>query len=257
MGYGLILGGRMDLMWLAGSIGPHWRLMMTREEAIVLIAALLASVAILQIPLWIAKKAFRWRLTRRPGDTEASLQEDRQFNLQHLLIAMFLLAVALSPLRHVLPAPDSDEFYFHHKGTVFAVLGTVILCNLVMTIPCIWWAFASRKSIVRFFLGWLLYCRGRSRRIRMHLRMRLRLLRSAIRRDNRDCPRLLRNEPLAMRGGSRHTVDSACHRISDGAGAGGSQPLTVDVGVSKPAQGLTQSNASYGASAKDSTRRAD
>ena len=158
MGYGLILGGRTDLTWLAGAIGPHWRLWMTREDAIVLIAALLASVVVLQIPLWIAKKVFRWRLTRQPDDTEASLQEDRQFNLQHLLIAMFLLAVALSPLRHVLPAPIPTDFISISKAQMFAVLGVVILCNLVMTIPCIWWAFASTKSIVRFFLGWLLYC---------------------------------------------------------------------------------------------------
>ncbi len=109
MWYSLILGSRLDLRWLAALNGPSWRPRMTREDAIFLIAILLAGVAILQIPLWVAKKVFRWRLTRQPGDTEASRQEDRQFNLQHLLIAMFLLAVALSPLRHVLPAPDPGD----------------------------------------------------------------------------------------------------------------------------------------------------
>jgi hypothetical protein len=156
MWYGLILGTRLDLRWLTGSIGPYWRATMTREDAIFLIAILLAGVAILQIPLWIAKKVFRWRLTRQPGDTEASLQEDRQFNLRHLLIAMFLLAVALSPLRHILPAPDPGRFRL--QGQMFVLLGMVILCNLVMAIPCIWWAFASTKATVGFFLGWLLYC---------------------------------------------------------------------------------------------------
>ena len=84
MWYGLILGNR--------PLPQYSR--MTRPDAILLIVILLAGVVVLQIPLWIAKKVFRWRLTRRPGDADASLQEDRQFHLQHLLIATVLISVA-------------------------------------------------------------------------------------------------------------------------------------------------------------------
>ena len=129
---------------------------MTRADAILLILILLAGVAILQIPLWIAKKAFRWRLTRRPDDTAASLQEDRQFNLQHLLIAMFLLSIALSPLHQILPPGTVDSLSQHRQMHIlFPVL---ILCNLVIAIPCVWWAFLSTAAFIQLVFGWLLYC---------------------------------------------------------------------------------------------------
>ena len=93
----------------SAALARHLRTDMIRSDAILLIIVLLAGVAILQVPLWIAKKLFRWRLTRQPGDTEASLQEDRQFHLQHLLIAAVFLAVALSPLHQVLPPARGDS----------------------------------------------------------------------------------------------------------------------------------------------------
>ncbi len=56
------------------------------------------------------RKVFRWRLTRRPDDTAASLQEDRQFQIQHLLVATVLVALALSPLRRMLPPERSIPY---------------------------------------------------------------------------------------------------------------------------------------------------
>ena len=150
MWYGLILGNRLaDPLYYGQSS-------MARPDAILLIIILLAGVAVLQVPLWIAKKVFRWRLTRRQGDDEASLQEDRQFHLKHLLIAMFLVSAALSPLHQVLPSGSSDTFRL--EGTMFVLLGAVILCNLVITIPCIWWAFLSARRLTRMLLVWPIYC---------------------------------------------------------------------------------------------------
>jgi hypothetical protein len=148
MWYGMILGSRPLLLVS--------RTDMTRSEAILLIVVLLGSVAILQVPLWIGKKVFRWRLTRQPGDNEAALQEDRQFHLQHLLIAMFLLAIALSPLRHVLPQGSADSWSVPYQ--LWALLAAMILCNLVITLPCIWWAFASTARLIQFLFGWPFYC---------------------------------------------------------------------------------------------------
>ncbi len=104
MWYGLILGVEI------AHRSPINYVSMTRSDAILLIIVLLVGVAILQIPLWIAKKVFRWRLTRRPDDTAASLQEDRQFQIQHLLVATVLVAIALSPLRRMLPPERSIPY---------------------------------------------------------------------------------------------------------------------------------------------------
>jgi hypothetical protein len=148
MWYGLILGSRPLLLSSYTD--------MTRSQAIVLLIVLLGSVAVLQVPLWIGKKVFRWRLTRQPGDTAAALQEDRQFNLQHLLIATVLLAMALSPLREVLPPGIVDFPEMHH--TMWVLLAALTLCNLVITLPCIWWAFASKRRLIPLLLGWPFYC---------------------------------------------------------------------------------------------------
>jgi hypothetical protein len=149
MWYSLVLGNQ-DTWGMTSSSE------MSRSDAVLLMIILLSSVAILQIPLWIAKKVFRWRLTRQPDDTAASLQEDRQFHLQHLLIAAFLLAVALSPLRQVLPPGQIDSLEL--DGKMCVLLAVTVLCNLVVTIPCIWWAFASRRKSMLFAFAWPVYC---------------------------------------------------------------------------------------------------
>jgi hypothetical protein len=149
MWYGLIFGSQHS--WGVPSSSE-----MSPSDAILLLAILMGGVVILQIPLWIAKKAFRWRLTRQPGDTVAALQEDRQFHLQHLLIAAFLLAVALSPLHYVLPPGQVDSWEL--DGEVCVLLAAAVLSNVVMTLPCIWWAFASRRKLIGLVVTWLVYC---------------------------------------------------------------------------------------------------
>ena len=153
MWYGVILGNRVDDFDFLGL--HHRRPDMTRANALLLIAILLIGVVILQVPLWIAKKRFRWRLTRRPGDADESLHEDRQFRLQHMLAATFLVAVALSPLQQILPPGENT---LHIERQMLIMLPAVILCNLFIAIPCIWWAFMSTTALVRLLFGWLFYC---------------------------------------------------------------------------------------------------
>ena len=94
-------------------------------------------------------------MTRRPGDADASLHEDRQFHLQHLLVATFLVAVALSPLQQLLPAGENT---LHIERQMFIMLPAAILCNLFIAIPCIWWAFVSTAAFIPLVFGWLFYC---------------------------------------------------------------------------------------------------
>lgn len=128
---------------------------MRRDEAITLIIVLFIGVVALQIPLWVAKKAFRWRLIRSGSSDETWRNEDRQFHVGHMLIAMFFVAAALSPMRQVLP--PEDRVIFPRDPAIHVLVPLAILCNFLATIPCIWWAFASAKNLVGFAALWLFY----------------------------------------------------------------------------------------------------
>jgi hypothetical protein len=95
-------------------------------------------------------------LIRGADDAVQAEQGPWQFNLQHLLVATFLWAVALSPLRKVLPPGPVGPV--HDVGVMFVVLGAVVMCNLLVTVPCIWGALVSGLPIVRLAVGWLFYC---------------------------------------------------------------------------------------------------
>ena len=50
---------------------------------------LLADLFVAQVPLWIAKKGFRWRLAGGAAGTAKSRYEGRQFQLKHFMLATF------------------------------------------------------------------------------------------------------------------------------------------------------------------------
>ena len=93
MWYSLLLG-----IWYC----DQWR-RLNPHDTLVLGEILLAGVTVLQIPLWIGKRALRFRMVRAGEDPTPIADERFQFNLQHLLIGTFIFAVALSPIRYVLP----------------------------------------------------------------------------------------------------------------------------------------------------------
>ena len=143
-------------MWYALILGERSSASMIFGDAIFLGLILLTGLIVLQIPLWIAKKIFRWRLAGWAADPIQVAMEDRQFHLQHMLLATFLLSVALAPFRHVLPPHGADALNF--AAEAFVGLAVVLLCNLVVTLPCVWWAFVSRTSAVLVAIGWPFYC---------------------------------------------------------------------------------------------------
>jgi hypothetical protein len=130
-----------------------------RADAIFLGVILFGSATIAQVPLWIAKKAFRWRLLPS-GAADELPAGPWQFTLQHLLLATFLLAVALSPLRRVLPPPGPFDGLYLREAVVaiLLVLGVFMVFNLLLAVPCIWSALASTAGVVPLALGWLVYC---------------------------------------------------------------------------------------------------
>ena len=109
---------------------------------IALCGSLLAVAAIAQTPFWIAKRVFRWRLIQGADDPGQPPSGPWQFHIRHLLIATFLVAVALSPLRWLLGRGSMVVF---HSGDLQAVPMAAVfaagaVCNLFVAVPCVWGA---------------------------------------------------------------------------------------------------------------------
>jgi hypothetical protein len=118
--------------------------------------SLLLGVSVLQVPLWIAKRAFRYRMLS-PGEVVVpTSQEKVQFELKHMLIGTFLFALGLAPLRVVLPA--EAKVHIHWDRELPVLLGAAIIVNLIATLPCLWGGFVSNAKALVLGICWLLYC---------------------------------------------------------------------------------------------------
>jgi hypothetical protein len=116
----------------------------------------LSGFIALQVPLWIARIRYRWRLAWQFEDVSESLQDNLQFTLRHLLVAVFLISLALSPFRLVFPAENPGS-WSEHSDTPGIFLA-MISFNYVATIPCIWLAFLAIPKLIRLTLVWLVCC---------------------------------------------------------------------------------------------------
>jgi hypothetical protein len=145
------------LMWYSVVLGSraYDNVAMSGEVALHLGIVLLAGVIVAQIPLWIARSVFRWRLVI--GNTEPAQPLGRlQFGLRHLLLGTALLAAALSPARAVLSGGEITGLSFELEEA--AILAAVALCNLLITVPCLWDAFSGTGHRPRVAFLWLVYC---------------------------------------------------------------------------------------------------
>ena len=145
------------LMWFALVLGRRIAVGMRSSDSVVLGVVLLTGSVLLQVPLWIAKKLFAWRMLR-PGELlGAETREDRQFDLRQMLLGMLLFALALAPLRFLVPheALDISPMDLYE---IPVMLVAALLCNLLVTIPCIWGGLLLLTRLVPAALGWLGYC---------------------------------------------------------------------------------------------------
>ena len=147
------------LMWYALVVGNRIEHRgFDRGSALFLGLVLLMGLLVALIPLVIAARFFRWRLLgwNAGEEVRSDSQAKLQFNLRHLLLSMFLLSVAMAPARLVLP--EQGTFYLPHDYGVWIVLAGVALCNVVVTVPCIWGAFATKCVPLQLAIGWPIYC---------------------------------------------------------------------------------------------------
>jgi hypothetical protein len=153
--WSLLLG---TMMWYALVLGNRttYYVRFSLDEAILLGVFLLAGIVVAQIPLWIAGKVFGWQLITRDAWASPVGQGRLQFNLQHMLLGTALLSIALAPLRKILPLDVRGRSGF--DGEMLVVFAVVAICNLLVTIPCIWGAMSRTSRLMLLAVGWIVYC---------------------------------------------------------------------------------------------------
>lgn len=143
-------------LWYALVLGNRLNGSFPLDEATVLGAALLFGIVVAQLPLWIAKRTFRWRLVRTLDNLEQVDRQHSQFQIRHLLLGTLLLSLALSPLRVILPPGAMTGL--RDAGRLILLLAIVAATNLLVTVPCIWGSLMILASLGAAILGWFFYC---------------------------------------------------------------------------------------------------
>jgi hypothetical protein len=147
MWYALVMGNRVE-----EKLGRF-----SLNDAVLLGVFLLAGIAVAQVPLWIARRVLGWQLVNCGAPVEAPARGRLQFSLQQMLLATMLLSMALAPLRTVLP-PGSLSPAPYLRREMIALFTAVAICNLLVTIPCIWGAMQPVSRLLPLTMGWLFYC---------------------------------------------------------------------------------------------------
>ena len=151
--WSMLLGAAM---WYALILGERSSASMIFGDAIFLGLILLTGLIVLQIPLWIAKKDLSLaigRLGRRPHSSRDGGPAIPSSTHAAGDVSPIGRTRAVAP---VLPPHGADALNF--AAEAFVGLAVVLLCNLVVTLPCVWWAFVSRTSAVLVAIGWPFYC---------------------------------------------------------------------------------------------------
>ncbi len=124
------------------------------QDVILLGPIMVGGIIVAQIPLWIAGKAFRWRLIDVEDADREPAGGPLQFSLWHMLVVMVFVALALGPARLVLPSVDLEGLRL--DGQLIVILAAMVVTNLVMTVPCIWGALVKLNPVPP--LVWPVYC---------------------------------------------------------------------------------------------------
>jgi hypothetical protein len=105
---------------------------------------LVAAQVVAQIPLWIGSQVFRRKLTARSADAHGG-----QFSLRDMMVGIFLLAVALSMCRRLIPEGEIQWSRLEVTDPIsILILVALAVANQVTVVPCIWAAFRPRRQLL-------------------------------------------------------------------------------------------------------------
>jgi len=172
--WGLNLGaifGQIALLAVWTAWGPsrlHWRLSAGLFGALLLCASLLYSTSrrknlgeeefmlallflaqwfVMQIPLWLTRIGFRWRLG---WPNEVSLDNPRrelQFGIRQLFGWTAMVAVLMGICRVVLPELEVDRMHGIDARTMIAFV-ILLAANSLLAVPVVWAAFARTRLML-------------------------------------------------------------------------------------------------------------
>lgn len=126
------------------------------DSSVRLGVVLLGGVAVALGPLWLARRVCRWRLVSAGRGAGQTPPGPFQFHLRHLLLATAMLSAALAPARVVLPPGAVSDLRLSPDLRVG--LAAVVVCGLLVTIPCVWAVFLRAQAMVPVLLVGLVYC---------------------------------------------------------------------------------------------------
>lgn len=175
---GLLVGlliGQLNLssVWAAVSAGPFvtrlpWSLLLAvltwvsfsigvkdEPQTVSTVGMFLAIGCIAtQIPLWLASRLLGWELIQRndeaPNRLVADASQKKQFQIKQVLIGTFALAVTLGVARFFLP---SDLLQSSVPSRSYTFLTAAIVCNLLLAVPCAWFAMLTQPSWWKSFIA--------------------------------------------------------------------------------------------------------
>lgn len=175
---GLLVGlliGQLNLssVWAAVSAGPFvtrlpWSLLLAvltwvsfslgvadDSQAVSNVGMFLAIGCIVtQMPLWFASRLLGWEMVQRSGKASMGPAEDasrdKQFQIKQVLIGTFALAVTLGVARYLQPL---FELNTNLPPESYAFLSAAIVCNLLLAVPCVWFAMLTQLDWAKAFIA--------------------------------------------------------------------------------------------------------
>lgn len=147
------------IMWSAVCLGLNWEGSLADDyyqAGVMLCCAQLAA----QTPLWIGARIWDWRLVSRKQIARRDDSPDTQHGIAHMMLGTLFLAVALAVFRYVISGQPVDWSLVRFEPEIIAILVAAVFTNLMIVVPCVWFAFAPLARLRRMLLGWALLVVG-------------------------------------------------------------------------------------------------